>query len=356
MEFNNTSGNIMRSSDLNNPNTCLRYFVTATIISLFFISCAGQKKTDEMLVERYSSYSKKDSKEEIARLNEKLFAAARYSTDVSDYLIGSGDLIEVTVFESEDLSSKVRVSSRGFVTLPLLGEVAVKGLSARAAEQKIEDAYRAKYIRDPHVSIFVVERFSQRVTVVGQVKNPGTYDYVSKQKLLDVLALAGGLTDKAGRSLQVRRMAKEGKSGGSFYVDLDRLLKEGDTDLNIEINGGDVVFIPEAGVFFVDGAIRKPGNYTIRQRMTLQEALMAAGGMAPYADPSQVVLIRLSEEGTREITELNFDADPAAKEMDIKDRDVIIVKGSGWGKLVHGSRLTLGIPGIAGFSFGDPEN
>jgi polysaccharide export outer membrane protein len=317
--------------------------------------CVSQQKTDEMLVKSYASSPKAKSGEEIARLNEKLFASAKHSSDLSDYLIGSGDLIEVSLFEAKELNSKVRVSARGQITLPLLGEVPVKGLSAREAEQMIEDAYRATYIRNPHVSIFIVERFSQRVTVVGQVKSPGTYDYASKQRLLDVLALAGGLTDKAGRSVQIRRVGKEGGEGGSYFVDLDRLVKEGDTDLNIEINGADVVFVPEAGVFFVDGAIRKPGSYPIRQQMTLQEALMAAGGLAPYADESQVVLMRLLPDGNREIMELDLDDDPEAKGMEIKDRDVIIAKGSGWGKLVYGSRLTFGIPGIAGFTLGDPS-
>ena len=91
------------------------------------------------------------------------------------------------------------------MTLPLLGSVLVDGLSAREAEEMIENLYRVRYIKDPHVSIFVEEHFSRRVTLMGQFRNPGTYDYLSKQRLLDVMALGGGLSDIAGRVVQVRR-------------------------------------------------------------------------------------------------------------------------------------------------------
>jgi polysaccharide export outer membrane protein len=143
--------------------------------------------------------------DEIAEINEQLFASARMHTDPSDYLLGSGDLLQVKVFEAEDLNTTVRISSRGNVTLPLLGAVSIKDLSAREAEEKIENLYRARYIKDPHVSIFVEEHFSRRVTLMGEFRNPGTYDYLSKQRLLDVMALGGGLSDKAGRVVQIRR-------------------------------------------------------------------------------------------------------------------------------------------------------
>ena len=129
--------------------------------------------------------------DEIAHFNEQLLASARVNTDPSDYLLGSGDLLQVKVFEAEDLNTTVRVSSRGYVTLPLLGAVSVKDLSAREAEEKIENLYRARYIKDPHVSIFVEEHFSRRITLMGQFRNPGTYDYLAKQRLLDVMALGG---------------------------------------------------------------------------------------------------------------------------------------------------------------------
>ena len=326
------------------------FVVTAaavTVLVCFMTSCSQ----NHGIVERYAVASRKGG--EITRLNKQLFAAARMNVDPSDYLLGAGDLLQITVFESKNLDTTVRVSSRGFVTLPLLGQVQIKGLTAREVEIKIEDLYRAKYIKDPHVSVFVKEHFSQRVTLVGQFENPGTYDYASKQRLLDAMALAGGLTDKAGHTVQIRRSGKMVGEPNVFVVDLDQLIKEGRTELNIEINGGDIIFVPEAGNYFVDGAVRRPGSYTIRNKMVLMEALLAAGGVAPYALKDSIVLIRYVEDRGREIIELDLNK-PDHQEMEIQDRDIIIVKISTWGKVVHGAGINIGIPGL-GVEYDNPE-
>ncbi len=326
------------------------------VIGLLLNACAGsgQKAADEALVKTYSS-AKPTVSNEIDKINEQLFAAANLNEDVSDYLLGSGDLLELAVFESEALNTKVRVSSRGFVTLPLLGQVEVKGLSAREAEEHIEKLLvDGHYIRVPHVSIFVEERFSQRVTIVGQVKNPGTYDYKVKHHLLDVLALSGGLSEEAGTTIQIRRIGDTPSGQNVFLVDIDRLLKEGNTELNIEINGGDVVFVPKAGVFFVDGAVRKPGTYPIKQKMILHEAVLVAGGFAPYANKKRVTLIRFNDVGEREVIELDLEANPEKMNLPVQDRDVIFARSSAWGKVVHGTGFNIGIPGVAGFGYRDP--
>jgi len=316
--------------------------------------CAGsQDIPKEAMVANYTA--KIDKSAEISELNAGLFRSAQINVDPSDYLLGAGDLLEVTVFEAEKLGSKVRVSSRGYVTLPLLGQVMVKGLSAREAEEEIEDLYSKTYIKDPHISIFVKEHFSQRVTVVGEVKKPGTYDYPSKQRLLDVLALAGGLSEKAGITVQIRRIGSTPEQKGSFIVDLDKLIKEGRTEFNIEINGGDIVFVPEAGSYFVDGAVRRPGSYLIKQEMVLREALLAAGGLAPYAKKNALTLIRYQKDGKRQIIDLDLEKNPEDQEIKVKDRDVIIAEASGWGKVIHGTGLNFGIPGILGFGYRSPE-
>ncbi len=288
-------------------------------------------------------------------LNAKLLAGANLNNDPGDYLLGPGDLLEVEVFEAEELATTVRVSSRGYVTLPLLGQVRVEGLSAREAEIHIEKLYRQDYIKNPHVSIFVEEHHSQRVTLIGQFKSPGTYDYPSKLKLLDVMALGNGLTKNAGRTAQIRRSSKASAVGSSetIIIDLDRLIREGEDSLNIDINGGDVVFVPEAGTFFITGAVRKPGAYPIRQKTILMEAIAAAGGLAPFADADQIILVRHIGNGEREVKELDLD-EIVSQQMEINDRDVIFARASGWGKLVHGFRIQLGIPG-ANVGYIDPE-
>lgn len=272
-------------------------------------------------------------------------------TDPGDYLLGAGDLLQITVFEAENLNTKTRVSSRGHITLSLLGQFKVKGLTAREAETKIEALYRQKYIKDPHVSVFVEEHISQRITLVGQLEKPGTYDYLSQQRLLDILALAGGFSEKAGNTIQVRRNNANSGEPSVFVIAREQLVKGGN-EINIEIMGGDTIFVPEAGQFFIDGAVRRPGNYPIKDKMVVKEALMTSGGIAPYADKESFVLIR-DVEGERKVFELHYDS-PEDLSIPLQKDDIVIVNSSTWGKIVHGGNIHIGIPGL-GMGFQDPE-
>jgi polysaccharide export outer membrane protein len=327
------------------------FWVIFLVIVLLGCASAPDEKINFLKIDSYDVRGL--GSQETDKLNEQLLSAAQINTDPSDYLLGSGDLLQVTVFESEDLNAKVRVSSRGFVTLPLLGQVEVKKMTARDAEVHIENLYREKYIKNPHVSVFVEEHFSQRVTLIGQFKTPGTYDYLSKMRLLDVMALAGGLNEKASHTAQIRRMGKSGQSQ-TILVDLERIVSEGRDELNVEINGGDVIFVPEAGMFFVDGAVRKPGAYHIKNRTKLVEALSVAGGLAPYAQTEAIILVRHMKGGDRKVLELKID-DLEVQDTPVQDRDLILVRSSGVSKFFHGLGLSIGIPGVAGFGYSNPQ-
>ena len=261
---------------------------------------------------------------EISALNEKILSQAQMSSEPGEILIGAGDLLQVSIFEAKELDKTVRVSSRGFVSLPLVGEIKISGLTAIEAEEQIEDMYKSRFIKDPHVSIFVEEQISQRITLVGQFKNPGTYDYLSSQRLLDVIALGGGLSERAGQIVQVRRTRYVQGEPNTFIVDLDRLIKEGNVELNIRLNGGDVLFIPEAGVFFVDGAVRRPGSYPIKHKTVVQEGLVEAGGFDSSAKKDKIKLVRVTENGERKIIDLDLN-ETSSNEMPLKDRDILIV-------------------------------
>ncbi len=267
---------------------------------------------------------------DISQLNEKILAQAQMHSEPGEILIGEGDLLQISVFEAKELDKTVRVSSRGLVSLPLVGQVQVSGLTAIEAEEKIEAMYEARFIKDPHVSVFVEEQISQRITLVGQFKRPGTYDYLANQRLLDVIALGGGLSEQAGQIVQVRRTRHVQGQPNTFIVDLDRLIKEGDVDLNIRLIGGDVLFIPEAGVFFVGGAVRRPGAYPIKHKTVVQEGLVEAGGFEPSAKKDKIKLVRMTESGERKIIELDLN-ETSSNEMALKDRDILIVGEGGLG-------------------------
>lgn len=333
-----------------------KHKATALIAATMLVACMGcasapDEKINALKVDSYDVHSLQNH--ETSRLNEKLLAAAQVNVDPSDYLLGGGDLIQVVVFESKELNAKVRVSSRGFITLPLLGQVAVKGKTAHDAEVHIENLYREKYIKNPHVSVFVEEHLSQRITLLGQFVKPGTYDYLSKMRLLDVMALAGGLNETAGHTVQIRRRGKSGQSQ-TILIDLEKIITDGQSELNIEMNGGDVVFVPEAGMFFVDGAVRKPGAYHIKNRTKLTDAISVAGGLAPYAQTETIILVRHMDDGDRKVLELKM-MDLDVQETSIKDRDLILVRSSGMGKFLYGMGINIGIPGVAGFGYSDPQ-
>jgi len=330
---------------------CLILVTGLLIFAGLWLGCSGPQKNPESEgAAKFEAETEKNP--EIERLNEKLFVSSKLDTDPSDYLLGPGDLLHITVFEAEELETKARVSSRGSISVPLLGLVQVEDLTAREAEIKIEEKYREKYIKDPHVTVFVEEHFSQRVTLVGEFKNPGTYDYPSKLRLLDVLALGGGLSNNAGRIVQVRRMGETPKDYNMMIVDLDKLIDAGRIELNVEINGGDVIFVPKAGVYFVDGAVRKPGSYPITQKINIAEALVSAGGFQPYASKSSATLIRYLEDGKREVKELDLQK-PENQEITVQDRDVIIAKSNVLKQAVQGFRIWVG-PGGLGFGYDNP--
>lgn len=323
------------------------------VVCTLSIGCTTGQEYRSLQVDAHSVQGLQS--EETDAFNDQILAAASFNTDPSDYLLGAGDLLQISVFECKDLDTKVRVSSRGYITLPLIGQMQVKGMTAREAEIEVEKAYKKRYLKDPHISIFVEEHFSQRVTLMGQFKNPGTFDYLSKMRLLDVMALGGGLTEQAGRTAQVRRIDSDDSPSKTILVDLDLMIRQGHSELNIEINGGDVIFVPEAGVYFVDGAVGRPGAYPIKRSTKLFEALSQAGGLKPYAKGDSVLLVRYLGNGERKVLDLNL-KDREVQETLINDRDVILIKASGFGKAVYGLGISFGIPGLASFGYRDPES
>lgn len=321
-----------------NPTVFLLPLVITMILVLGACATVPQPAPPPSEVKPVVDYRLGD--DEIKKMNAMIFTQANTNNDPGDYLLGEGDLLHISVFEAQELETTVRVSSRGFITLPLIETVTVKGLTAIEAEERIEARYRERYIKNPHVSVFVEEHVSQRITLVGQFKNPGTYDYPTKQRLLDVIALGGGLHENAGQVVQVRKSRPVQGQPATFMVDLDQLVTKGNVSLNIEINGGDVLFIPEAGVFFVDGAVKRPGAYAIKHHTTLQEALVEAGGLEHWAATDNLKLVRMAPDGNRQVIELDLEQ-PGVAEMAIIDRDILVVDESGAAGLMKGFSVSI---------------
>lgn len=270
----------------------------------------------------------KGSKQEIKAINERLFASVKSAPTLKDYVIGEGDLLQVTVFETQDLKTEGRVGARGFLSLPLIGAVEVKDLTTREAEQKIENLYREKYLRNPHVNIFVKEQVSGKITLMGAFKKTGTFPYLSRQNLFEAMSLGEGLTDNAGKMVQIRRGSRDSDQSQTIIVDLDSIVMEGGEKANIEIKSGDVLYVPDAGMVYVDGAVRKPGNYLIKKKMNISEAIIAAGGIKTVADKDAITLVRSKGDGGKpDIVKLSLDdlQENSGHNIEVKDRDIIFV-------------------------------
>ncbi len=329
-------------------------FFSLLFLSLLLSGCAEERFQSNTELKEFQEKSQALA----ARIEkQQLFNSVLTAPpEETEYLLGPGDLLTVTVFETEDLNAEARVSSRGFVSLPILDRVQVAGLTVAEAEEKIETLLRQKYLQNPHVAVFIKERISNQITLAGSFNKPGTYDYVSGRRLLDIIAIAEGLTDTAASLAYLTREDPRSKIRQNYIIDLDALIKEGDMTYNVAISSGDVIFIPEAGQCFVDGAVRKPGTYPVRGDITITEAIVLAGGLTAYADDDKIKLIRYTGRGERQIISLSYSElqEGLGDSIKLRDQDVIYAESSSAGLFSTGMGFTLGFMGT-GIQYRNPS-
>ena len=254
---------------------------------------------------------------------------------VRAYRIGPGDLLEVQVFEVAELSQTVRVSEDGTITLPLVGRVAVEGLTQEGVVKKLTDLLQAKYVKDPQVTIFIKEYKNQQVSVLGAVTNPGSYELVGRRNLLQVIAMAGGLVETFGNEAFILREGPDGETS-TITIDLKDLLVNGNQELNVPIEPNDVINIPvdkEIRVF-VMGRVVTPGPVTAKlsEGITLLRAIAGAGGLAEGAKQTAITIQRKDRNGqeTRFKVNLKDIIKGKKKDMRLQEGDTVIVPESFW--------------------------
>jgi polysaccharide export outer membrane protein len=308
-----------------------------------------------------------ESSKQVKAMNERILMSSSSSKrdPYRDYKIGPEDLIEISVFEEEKLNKTVRVSSQGNISLPLLGILRVKGLTANELEREIRDLLAEKYLRDPHVGIFIKEYRSQRISVIGAVEKPGVFDVAGQKTVLEILAIAGGLKEDAGPLLFLIRppqpegevsQGKEGAEDGNpktFVIDLEALLVEGDLTLNLPLIHGDVINIPVSGKIFVGGEVSKPGGFFLKgKKITVSQAIVMAEGLRPEAAGGETKIFRYSgKTNQREILSADVYAIQKGRSEDpyLKENDILIVPKSGVKVFLIGLRDT--VKGLIGFGF-----
>ena len=164
----------------------------------------------------------------------------------SDYRIGPHDLLEIEVFRVDEFSRTVRVNSRGNITLPLLGVISVVNKSSQELELNIADKLTQQFLQEPHVSVFIKEYASQRITVEGEVRKPGIFALTGRTTLLQAVALAEGLTDIADlEDVQLFRKLENGQTK-SFVLDIGEI-RTGEAKDPIVL-GNDIIIVHRATV------------------------------------------------------------------------------------------------------------
>jgi polysaccharide export outer membrane protein len=248
----------------------------------------------------------------------------------SERPLGREDLIEISVFEIPELNRTVRVSDAGAMSLPLLGDIAVSGLTPGQLEDRLRSLLSEGYVRSPEVSVFVREHGSKKVSVIGSVGRPGVYEMLGPRTLLQVLAQAGGLTRDVGAVLHVVRALPDGRSL-MLPVPVQELLAGADPSLNLAVEPGDVVSAPPDALhyIYVDGAVRTPGRIEqpASRPITLLQAIAKAGGATERANLRKVQILTIMGGGTQMGVTVNVRRVRRGAERDplLRDGTVVVV-------------------------------
>lgn len=279
----------------------------------------------------------------------------------TEYRVGARDLLEIEIYELEEPNkSKVvrtRVSQDGSIVVPLLGQVAAAGRTALQIQDDLTRRLGEDYLVNPTVNVLVAEHESRRVTVLGAVATPGTFHLKDNTTtLIDVLALAGGPTDKAGAEVCIVHAQPPAADGaaavpaaarrdgdgdaadsGVTRVDLRLLMERGDLSANCVLEDGDVVQVPPAAQIFVMGEVRQGGAFPLRGDITLLRAIALAGGLKDEATPSATMLIRSTEHGRVTIPiDLNEVGAGSDKDLKLQADDVVVVNESSGDQFTRG--------------------
>ncbi len=260
------------------------------------------------------------------------FAAQQTASNVtpradSSLHLGPGDLVEISVYNVPDLSAKTRVSASGDISLPLIDTVRVGGLTAEAAQDLIQKRFSdGGFVKDPHVSLLVDQYTSDGVSVLGEVVRPGVYPVLGEQRLFDLISSAGGLTEKAGRSISI---SHRDQSGNPVTLPLTRNLADNAAD-NVSVYAGDTIIVRKADVVYVVGDVGKPSGFLMDSgSITVLQAIALAGGTTRTAKLGSARIIRKGSSGMSETpVHLKQILEAKAPDMAMQADDILFVPTS----------------------------
>ena len=221
--------------------------------------------------------------------------------------LGTGDTVRVTVFGQPDLTTEARISDKVMISLPLIGDTKIGGLSSVAAASHIAaELKKGQFLKNPQVTVATTAVRSRQVSVLGQIARPGRYVLEdAKPMLTDVIAAAGGTVPGAAEKVSVIRNGETKK--------VDALAK------NFELQAGDTIVVEKGPVFYIYGEVMRAGAYPLPANLTVMQAIGLGGGITPRGSERRLKMRRAGADG--KVVETD-----ASLQDQVKADDVIFVK------------------------------
>ncbi len=288
---------------------------------------------------------RKDQAPDELRLTEELEGVTRI--DVHDYLrsepeerdslafyrVGPKDVIQVDFFEAPDLSGKFTVLPDGNINLALVGKVQVAGMTIDEIARTVkQSALERRILNNPEANVTLLEIQSRNIKVFGAIGKAGQYYLKANQRLLDVIAEAGGVdfTKDSTKIFVVRKAGPASKL--AIEINLNDLIRGKDPATNILLRDEDIIYMPRAFRYMIMGEVKNPGIYTLDsyRRTSILEAIIQAGGFTPIAAKNKVWIYRVAGGIEQEIRVRVGDMMKGGKKETVylEENDMIIVPES----------------------------
>ena len=230
----------------------------------------------------------------------------------ADYVIGAQDVLLIQVFDQQDLGGKYTVEADGTFSFPLVGRVKAGGLTLRGFEGELKRVLADGYFRNPQVTVAVEQYRSQRVFVMGEVRQPGPVALTGGMTLIEALARAGSTLATSSGEVSVVRAAQSGVAdagplvpGQEATTEVFRTsiqdLQSGSLSHNVDLRDGDTVFVPRAELVYVFGEVKNPGAYGVQKNTTVLQALSLAGGVTEHGAMNRIQVMRMVKGAKVEI-------------------------------------------------------
>ena len=248
-------------------------------------------------------------------------AAGANATTAAEYRLGSGDVIRINVYQNPDLTLETRVTEAGIISFPLLGTLRLGGQTVTAAEKLIADGLRnGNFVRQPQVTLVVLQVRGNQASVLGQVNRPGRFPIeVADMRLTDLLATAGGVASSGGDMVVVTGT----RDGRPFRleVDLPTVFAAGGSGKDIVVLNGDTVWVDRQPIVYIYGEVQRPGPMRLERDMTLMQSLATGGGLTQRGTDKDIKIHRKSADGKVQVVTPKMDEK-------MRDGDVVFVRES----------------------------